>query len=374
MDPAQLLLVTITVLLVAAVGAVAWGLSNRSAPVRDDSTGLSPGAATVLAVLPSTAIVVTATGAVVRASAPAYAQGLVHGNAIGHEGLTELIAEVAHDAQIREREFVIPRRPGVPERHLAARVAPLGSTLLLALVEDRTQERQLQDMRRDFVANVSHELKTPVGAIRLLAEATRDASDDPEAVRRFAKRSRKEADRLSRLVQQIIDLSRLQGDEPVEEPVVVSLDKVVAAAIDVTTIDAENRAIDVIGEGDAGVEVLGDEEQLVIAVGNLVTNAVSYSPDGSRVVVRVAVASPNAEVHVIDQGIGIPADELDRVFERFYRVDPARHRSTGGTGLGLSIVKHIAATHGGEVRARSVEGRGSTFTLTLPLAPIQEPT
>ena len=375
MHPGQLIVVALTVALVAAVGVVAWVLSTRGQrpDVAPLGPGLPEGAISVLSVLPGSAIVVADDDVVVRASAPAYAQGLVHGTALSHHGLAELVDEVRQDGQIREREFVLPRRPGVPERHIAARVAPLGASLLLALVEDRSQERQLQAVRRDFVANVSHELKTPVGAIRLLAEASRDASDDPEAVRRFAKRTRKEADRLSRLVQQIIELSRLQGDEPIESPALVSLDKVVAAAIDVSTIEAEARGIDIQVDGDADVEVLGSEEQLVIAVGNLVANAVAYSPDASAVMVRILRRAGDAEIHVIDQGIGIPEPDLERVFERFYRVDPARHRSTGGSGLGLSIVKHIAATHGGEVSAHSVQGRGSTFILTLPLPPEEEP-
>ena len=373
-DPAQLIVVALTVALVAAVGVVAWALSTRGQRPADPITPheLPDGAISVLSVLPGSAIVVADDDLVLRASAPAYAQGLVHGTRLSHPGLAELIDEVRQDGQVREREFVLPRRPGVPERHISARVAPLGAAQFLALVEDRSQERQLQAVRRDFVANVSHELKTPVGAIRLLAEATRDACDDPEAIRRFSKRTRKEADRLSRLVQQIIELSRLQGDEPIESPVVVSVDKVIAAAIDVSTIEAEARHITVLTEGEAGVEVWGNEEQLVIAVGNLVANAVAYSPDSSAVVVRVRRTQLEAQIEVIDQGIGIPEADLDRVFERFYRVDPARHRSTGGTGLGLSIVKHIAATHGGEVTAWSVEGQGSTFTLNLPLAKEEE--
>lgn len=366
----NLLVIAATVCFVALVAAGAWLLSYRQSrpqPALSDDYGLPQGASSVLSVLPGSAIVVTHGGVVLRASAPAYAQGLVHGNAVTHDGLTALIDQVRGDAQIREQEYVLPPRPGSPERVVGVRVAPLGSGLILALVEDRTRERQLQVVRRDFVANVSHELKTPVGAIRLLSEASRDAAEDPEAIKRFAKRTRKEADRLARLVQQIIELSRLQGDEPVESPELVSLDKVVAAAVDTTSIDAEARQVSVVVDGEADLSVLGSEEQLVIGVGNLVANAVSYSPEGATVVVRVTRAADHAEVSVIDQGIGIPAGELERIFERFYRVDPARHRSTGGTGLGLSIVKHVAATHGGEVRAWSVQGQGSTFTLSLPI-------
>ena len=260
----------------------------------------------------------------------------------------------------------MPRAPGGQQRHVTARVAPLGSRLVLALVEDRTRERRVEAIRRDFVANVSHELKTPVGAIRLLAEAVHDASDDPEAVERFAGRMLKESDRLSKLVQQIIELSRLQGDDPLEMPELVSVDEILSTAIDTSAIDAQAKGISVVSAGESGLEVRGNHEQIAVAVGNLVANAVAYSTPRSSVMVSAKANGPNVDISVTDQGIGIPANEIERIFERFYRVDPARHRSTGGTGLGLSIVKHVAATHGGEVRVWSVEGQGSTFTLTLP--------
>jgi two-component system sensor histidine kinase SenX3 len=236
-------------------------------------------------------------------------------------------------------------------------------------VEDRTRERRVEAVRRDFVANVSHELKTPVGAMRLLAEAIHDGADDPEAVRRFSDRMVTEGERLSRLVQQVIELSRLQGDEPLEQPVPVSVDEMIRVAVDTSAIDAAARRVSVVTGGPTGLRVHGNEEQITAAIANLVANAVSYSDSGATVLVSTKAVGDDLEVAVVDQGIGIPAGEIDRIFERFYRVDPARHRSTGGTGLGLSIVKHVAATHGGEVRVWSEEGRGSTFTLTLPLAP-----
>jgi two-component system sensor histidine kinase SenX3 len=259
-------------------------------------------------------------------------------------------------------------RPSAAPRHVTVRVAPLTSTLVLALVEDRTRERRVETVRRDFVANVSHELKTPVGAIRLLAEAVGDAADDPVAVRRFAGRMLTESDRLTRLVQQIIELSRLQDDDPLDAPVVVSVDEVVAGAVDASAIDAHDRGITIATGGTEGLKIIGNDEQVRAAVANLVANAVAYSGDDSTVLVSAKPEGGMVEVSVVDQGIGIPSGELDRIFERFYRVDPARHRSTGGTGLGLSIVKHVAATHGGEIRVWSVEGQGSTFTLTLPRA------
>ena len=355
--------------LVAGGGVLAWHVSERqqrTLPVMDEPA-VPAGVASVLSVLRSSAVVVGADDTVVKASAPAYAMGLVSGTNLMSAELAELVAEVRRDGQIRETELLMERHHATP-RHVTVRIAPLSSTLVLALVEDRTRERRVERVRRDFVANVSHELKTPVGAIRLLSEAVGDAADDPEAVRRFAGRMLTESDRLSRLVQHIIELSRLQDDDPLDSPVIVSVDDVVAAAVDATTIDANARGIKIVAGGVEGLKVFGNEEQVRAAVANLVANAVAYSGSDSTVLVSTKSVDEMVELSVVDQGIGIPTDELERIFERFYRVDPARHRSTGGTGLGLSIVKHVAATHGGEIRVWSVEGQGSTFTLTLPRA------
>ncbi len=336
--------------------------------VEPPEPALPPGVAAVLSVLRSSALVVDGSDAVLKASAPAIAMGLVRGHEITVRELSDLVRQVRRDGQIRETELTM-HRPGLPPRHVTARVAPLSSKLVLALVEDRTREHRVESIRRDFVANVSHELKTPVGAIKLLSDAVIDAADDPEAVYRFAGRMHTESDRLARLVQQIIELSRLQGDDPLDEPVAVETDKIIARAIDESLTDAHARRIELVQSGAEGLMLLGNREQVAVAVANLVANAVTYSPNGSTVVVGATGTENTVDITVTDQGIGIPAHELDRIFERFYRVDPARHRSTGGTGLGLSIVKHVAATHGGDVRVWSVEGQGSTFTLTLPRKP-----
>nr|WP_216654156.1 ATP-binding protein [Nocardioides sp. zg-DK7169] len=354
--------------IVAGGAVLAWHISDRQqrrvTPAEEPL--VPPGVATVLSVLRSSAVVVDEADVVLKASAPAYALGLVRGHRLASDDLAEMVRQVRRDGEIRDTELVIERR-GAPVRHVTARVAPLSPRLVLALVEDRTRERRVEAVRRDFVANVSHELKTPVGAIRLLSEAVAEASDDPEAVVRFASRMLTESDRLTALVQQIIELSRLQADDPLEAPSVVDLDDVVNAAVDTSKIDAESRGIRVHTRGTPGLQVFGSHEQVTAAVTNLVANAIAYSePDSSVVVGRKATEDGTVEVSVVDQGIGIPSHEIDRIFERFYRVDPARHRSTGGTGLGLSIVKHVAATHGGEVRVWSIEGQGSTFTLTLP--------
>ncbi len=354
--------------LVTSGAFLAWFVSERQlravcAPPEDPD--IPAGIATVLSVLRSSAVVVDEDDLVLKASAPAYALGLVAGDSLTHPELSALVADVRRTGEIGQTELLLAAPTG-PPRTVSARVAPLGARLVLVLVEDRTRERQLERMRRDFVANVSHELKTPVGAIRLLAEAVQDAADDPEAVTRFSGRMLTESERLTRLVQQIIELSRLQDDDPLDRTAPVSIDTVVAHAVDASRTDAEARGIDVVVKGETGLAVPGSEEQIRTAVGNLVANAVAYSGEGTSVVVSSKAVPDAVEISVVDQGIGIPAEELGRIFERFYRVDPARHRSTGGTGLGLSIVKHVAAVHGGDVSVWSVEGQGSTFTLTFP--------
>ena len=354
---------------VVAGGAVlAWHISDRQQHTlpQVEEPVVQAGVGAVLSILRSSAVVVGEDDQVLKASAPAYAFGLVRGHQVVVPELVEMVRQVRRDGQIRERELELTSTSGKSARTLTARVAPLGARLVLALVEDRTREKRVEAVRRDFVANVSHELKTPVGAIRLLAEATTDAADDPEAVQRFAKRMITESDRLSKLVQQIIELSRLQGHDPLEKPVMVDVDQAVATAVDTSAMEAAAKQIVVESRGENGLEIFGSQEQIGAAISNLVANAVAYSGDGSRVVVTTQAKDDQVQISVVDQGIGIPPQDIERIFERFYRVDPARHRSTGGTGLGLSIVKHVAATHGGDVAVWSVQGQGSTFTLTLP--------
>ncbi len=367
---------TTQALLFALLGAIlgagvvlAWRVSEAQMHERaqvEEQPAVPPGIATVLSVLRSSALVVDEKDEVLKASAPAYALGLVRGTEVAVEELADLVRQVRRDGQIRETELVMSRGRAVAPLHVTARVAPLSSRLVLALVEDRTRERRVEAIRRDVVANVSHELKTPVGALNLLAEAVQEAADDPEAVIRFSGRMQTESARLTRLVQQIIELSRLQGDDPLLEPQIVDVDAVVNRSIDQSIIDAQSKRISVTYDGERGLQILGNGDEIALALGNLVANAVAYSPGNSRVVVSARTDDLMVDLTVTDQGIGIPAGEIDRIFERFYRVDPARHRSTGGTGLGLAIVKHVAASHGGEVRVWSVEGQGSTFTLSLP--------
>jgi two-component system sensor histidine kinase SenX3 len=325
-----------------------------------------PAATAVLSVLSSSAVLVGPGGRVVHASDAAYRFGLVLADRLVEPRLRDLVNEVRRDGVIRDDEVVVRRSRLAAAHSLSARVAPLDENLVLVLIEDRTRERRVDEVRRDFVANVSHELKTPVGALSLLAEAVASAAEDPDAVRRFATRMEIESDRLSRLVKQIIELSRLQDDELLAEPARVDVDQVVAYALDRSHTEAEARDIRLIGQTDTGLSVRGNLGQLQVALGNLVENAIAYSNPGTRVSVTAKPVDGTVAITVTDQGVGIPEAELDRIFERFYRVDPARATTTGGTGLGLSIVKHVAASHGGEVRVWSVERTGSSFTLVLP--------
>ncbi|MGY1821349.1 sensor histidine kinase [Geodermatophilus sp. SYSU D00079] len=258
-----------------------------------------------------------------------------------------------------------PRQVGV--HGIRLETGPLPGPVALVLM-DVTEARRVEAVRRDFVANVGHELKTPVGALRLLAEAVEDAADDPDTVRRFAARMTHEAERLSRLVRELIDLSRLQGGEPLPELQPVEVDRVVAEAVDRTGLAASAKQITIASGGQHGLVVRGVESQLATAVTNLLANAVAYSPEGTRIAVGARARSGFAEITVTDSGIGIPREDRSRVFERFYRVDQSRASATGGTGLGLAIVKHVASNHGGSVSVWSEEGLGSTFTLRIPLA------
>jgi two-component system sensor histidine kinase SenX3 len=335
---------------------------------------LPPGIASVLSVLSSSAVVVDSEDRVLRASAAARSFGIVKGDRLMVSELAALARQVRRDGEIREAEFEVPvPRLGGRTTTFAVRVAPLSSAvggggLVLVLAEDRTESQRVEQVRRDFVANVSHELKTPVGALALLAETIEDAADDEEAVRRFAGRMRQEAARLTFLVQDLITLSRIQAAEPIPDPRAVSVDLVVAEALDRCRMKANARGITLASIGVRGLTVFGEDDLLVTAVRNLLENAVVYSPERTRVVVCVKkLGDGGLEISVTDQGIGIPERDMERIFERFYRVDPARSRATGGTGLGLAIVKHVTAAHGGRVTVRSVEGAGSTFTLWLPL-------
>ena len=347
--------------------------SQRTVPKNPDPRALPPGVSAVLAVLRSGAIVVDAADAVVSTSPSAVAHGLVRDDDLVHDELRHLARQVRRDGVIREVELDLPRGPlGRGRITVGARVAPLGSAFVLLLVDDRTKARRVEEVRRDFVVNVSHELKTPVGGLALLAEAVLDARDDPEAVARFARRMQVESTRLTGLVQEIVDLSRLQIADTLHEPQLVDVGLAATQAIEQSRVVAESRGVDVVASLAEGVQVFGDADLLATAIRNLVGNAIHYSEPGTRVAVSVRSEERLVEITVADQGQGIPESEQARIFERFYRVDAARSRETGGTGLGLAIVKHICANHGGEIKVWSEEGHGSTFTMRLPAAPTSQ--
>jgi two-component system sensor histidine kinase SenX3 len=297
--------------------------------------------------------------------------------------LQDLVRTVTDSGQPGSVNLDLAASRGGPEiLTFLVRAMPLDENDRVATIvlrfSDVTDARRLELVRRDFVANVSHELKTPVGALTLLAEAVQDAADDPEAVQRFAERMQREGARLGRLVQELIELSRLQGADALPGNAVVQVSAVVGEAVDRSRLLAEQSGITVVDKVEPGLQVRGNETQLTTAVSNLVDNAIAYSPQRTRVSVTARAVSDSegtelVEIAVTDQGIGIADADLDRVFERFYRVDPARSRATGGTGLGLAIVKHIATNHGGGVSVWSVVGSGSTFTMRLPLAEPDQP-
>jgi two-component system, OmpR family, sensor histidine kinase SenX3 len=328
------------------------------------------GVAEVLSVLPSSGVVVGPHDEVLEATATARTLGLVRGSRIAVPELLQLVRSVRRDGDGRIVDLQISRGARVAATYLTARVAPLDESLILVLADDQTAARRIEETRRDFVANISHELKTPIGAISLLAEAVEDAAEDPDAVRKFASRMGIESARLTDLVLQIIELSRLQADDPLVHPEIVDIDEVLTDAVERRRMDAERKRITLTLAGVVGTRVLGNARQISVAVGNLVENAVVYSDPGARVVVAAHVQARSdddyVEITVSDNGIGIPPAELDRIFERFYRVDYARSRANGGNGLGLAIVKHIAAIHGGDVTVWSQVGQGSTFTIKIP--------
>jgi two-component system sensor histidine kinase SenX3 len=300
--------------------------------------------------------------------------GLIKDDRITSEDLLALVRVVRRKNETHRGTLELARGPiGGGKRQLDVSVSPLNDQgMVLVLISDESEARRIEAVRRDFVANVSHELKTPIGALGLLSEAILGAKDQPDAVVKFASRMQNEAKRLTELVQEIIDLSRLQSSDPLQKALAVEVSDVVREAVDQAQFSSEQRGISLeIGEVEDAT-VIGDREQLITAVHNLVENAVNYSPEHTKVSIVTKRNGDIAEISVTDQGIGIAEGELNRIFERFYRVDPARSRLTGGTGLGLSIVKHVALNHGGDVKVWSKEGVGSTFTLQLPIAGDEE--
>lgn len=294
---------------------------------------------------------------------------LIRDQHLNSESLLRLVRAARRSGQTQEVTMELPRGPiGAGTHDLLVRVSLLGEdSFVVILIFDDSEMRRLDSIRRDFVANISHELKTPIGALSILSEAVLGASNDPEAVTRFATRMQAEATRLTDLVQEIINLSRLQDDDPLKRAQHFEVSESIKEAIDQSRLNAESRRVEISFKSNDQFLINGDRDQVTMAIHNLVENAINYSPDSTRVAIALKDNKGICEISISDQGIGIPEKDLERIFERFYRVDAARSRMTGGTGLGLSIVKHVVTNHGGEVSVWSVEGAGSTFTIRLPL-------
>ncbi|MDQ1588961.1 MAG: two-component system, OmpR family, sensor histidine kinase SenX3 [Microbacteriaceae bacterium] len=372
MDSTWLVLLSLALGLLVGAGfvAVLYVAARRGAHAAAVvSPAVPDGVDQVIDALESAGVVLDPSNNVIKASPGALAIGLVWNQALVHPQLITLVDRVRRTGEPITDALELARGPfGDANIHLSVRVARLGSRYILLLAEDHTESFRLENVRRDFVANISHELKTPIGAVSLLAEALDSASADPAQVRRFAKRLSEESARLARITQDIIELSRLQAADALTHAELVRVDQVIGAAIDQNRVAAESKGIELATRGDKNAEIYGDSTLLIVAVHNLISNAVQYSPGGSRVGIGVRTTDGVVEIAITDQGEGIPEEDLDRVFERFFRVDQARSRHTGGTGLGLAIVKHAVQNHGGDIRVWSRPGHGSTFTIRLPEA------
>jgi two-component system sensor histidine kinase SenX3 len=347
-------------------------------PPRSADLGTDQLASRVLAVLPNGVVVVDRDERAILVNPAARAMGVLHADRLVVSELSELARLAITTETPVDRDIDLPLgRLGRDPVAVSVTAEPLrqdGVVVAVALLlDDVTEQRRLEAVRRDFVANVSHELKTPVGALTLLAEAINDAADDPDAVQHFASRMQHEGARLGRLVRELIDLSRLQGAEPLPGSAAVAVGPLLNEAADRNRLVAEKAGIEVRVSCPEPLFVRGNESQLTMAVANLVDNAVAYSPAATKVAVSARAVGESVEISVSDQGVGIAESDQARVFERFYRVDPARSRATGGTGLGLAIVKHVSTNHGGTVSVWSVEGAGSTFTIRLPRVHPVEP-
>lgn len=365
----------------------------------------------LVAVMPEALVVVDSLATVQYASPAARRFGIIHDQAMALAEIRDIVKLVSTDSVVRERELTIPlhgrTRTGVvntngkgveagkplPEDtlYLHVRVGQIADNLFAIFISDMSEQRRFEIMRRDFVTNVSHELKTPAGAISLLAETIGDAADDPDAVKYFSGRISKESERLTELVHRLIDLQKAQSAAAMlnaERLSVLSVLSVAREALAENQVKAESKHISLVlsvngrqvlvhanaeelakeAEQNLDVFVVADHETIKTAVKNLVENAINYSPEHTAVAVGIGIESGKVAIRVVDQGIGIPAASLSRIFERFYRVDPARSRETGGTGLGLAITKHCVEDCGGTISVWSREGEGSTFTITMPQA------
>jgi len=348
---------------------VIWRFKQRAeveTTTLNSQTDLSTQSFDLLRAIDAESIVVTPTDQVIYYSEKIANLNLIKDERIQNKELTNLIRAVRRSGISQDATMELPRGPiGAGTHDLLVRVASIGDAGLIAiLIFDDSEMRRLDSIRRDFVANISHELKTPIGALSILSEAVLEASNDPQAISKFASRMQAESKRLSDLVQEIINLSRLQDDDPLKNGKLINLSEVITEAIDQSRLNAEKRKITLVFEALNDAQILGDRSQVLMSIHNLIENAINYSPDSTRVAITLKVIDKLAEVAVSDQGIGIPEKDLERIFERFYRADPSRVRNSGeGSGLGLSIVDAVMKAHGGYVSVKSKLGEGSTFTL-----------
>jgi two-component system sensor histidine kinase SenX3 len=354
--------------------ALGWLLGKRTSNSRESQLVSFPDlVAEVLELMGSVGIVVDGSNKVVGTNSWAESYGLVTRGLLVHGELIDLVQRARSGAEIESFEGILRVGLAKEKVSVAAKAKLVEGDYVVLVLEDRGSDIRLDKTRRDFIENISHELKTPIGAIALLSEAIQEAGDDRAAVAKFASSLNKESSRLTFLVQDIIKLSRLQSEEVIADAELVDLNEVVAEAIDRNEQLAANRKIRLVSEQVAALEVFGNKEMLITAVKNLVENAISYSEPGTSVGIGCSAKESIAEIAVTDSGSGISPEHQERIFERFYRADPSRSRDTGGTGLGLSIVKHVAKIHRGEVKLFSQVGVGSTFTLRVPLATASDP-
>jgi two-component system sensor histidine kinase SenX3 len=371
-DVATIVLSGVLALVIGLV--IGWFLGRQNKSVSESEPDSFPDlVGDVLELMGSVGIVVDGSSKVVGTNSWAESFGLVARGFLVHSELVDLVKRARSGSEIESFEGIL--RVGLAQEKVSvsAKSKLVEGDYVVLVLEDRTSDIRLDKTRRDFIENISHELKTPIGAIALLSEAIQEAGDDRAAVSKFAASLNKESSRLTFLVQDIIKLSRLQSEEVIADAELIDLNEVVADAIDRNEQLAANRKIRLVSEQAPKLEVFGNKEMLITAVKNLVENAISYSEPGTSVGIGCSAKESIAEITVTDSGAGISPENQERIFERFYRADPSRSRETGGTGLGLSIVKHVAKTHRGEIKLFSQVGVGSTFTLRVPLATASDP-
>ena len=366
-----------------ALPAISW-LRGRIARYRQATDAEANQVTTVSQVLhlavqgsPTALAVLDRSQEIVMSNPAAHEMSLVHDRAVNPE-VWQTAQEVFEDKETRTVDLAIPkRRTGHRVTQFKAVIKPLtlnDGRFVIIYGTDESENVRMESARRDFVANVSHELKTPVGGIALLAEALLQDPGDQETVEYFGNKVYKEANRMADMVSELISLSKLQGAEALPEMEPLAVDDLIEEALSRNQLAAEARSIELNRGASVGVQVKGDRSLLVTALSNLISNAINYSPEKMPVSVSQKVVDGGVVlIRVTDRGIGIAPDDQKRVFERFFRVDQARSRQTGGTGLGLAIVKHVVANHGGNIKLWSRPGTGSTFTIELPIYREEKP-